>query len=140
MIIAGTGPRRIVQEDWMMTEFTDTMTDILKQGKAVHGDKLIVISGMAEGFDEALAKAAIRATVPFHAFLPTDLYGAYYWSEKNSMLHRDRTGEFYELLAQAAHQVVCSATTWIMRGTQKYHANLLRNEMMVDAADKIWTP
>jgi len=95
---------------------------------------LIVISGMAEGFDEALARAAIMANVPFIAAIPNNGYIEYYWGKK-SMLGRNRMAESQEILSKASDIVyVCDG----IYGPDGRHANFHRNEWMVDHANIVW--
>lgn len=129
---------------WLLTELTAL--------KAVHGDGLRVISGMAEGFDEALAKAALQLEIPFIAMLPNKTYGSYYWGQK-SLTGRDRLEEFNELLSQA-HQTVYTDRLFKIQGKGLYydpktlqaskrsgpgliHSNLVRNQGIVNWSDQL---
>jgi len=132
--IAGTGSRQLVLDSNKHIEVRNQLVDLLVQAKLEHGDSLIVISGMAEGFDEALALAAIQANVPFIAAIPNKTYIDYYWG-KASMLERDRTSEAQDILSKAKEIVyVCSN----VYGPDGRHANFHRNEWMVDLADVVW--
>jgi len=138
--IAGTGSRELILNVDKRREVRDYLADLLTQAKEKHGDKLIVISGMAEGFDEALARAAIMADVPFIAAIPSSGYIEYYWG-RTSMLKRDRMSEAQEILSKAREIVyVCPPSRYGngVRHTQNGGANLDRNEWMVEHADIVW--
>jgi hypothetical protein len=95
-----------------------------------------VISGMAEGFDEAIAKAAIRSHIPFWAYVSNPTYGAYYWG-RNSVTGRDRLDEFNDLESQAAYRQFSVLKGIYVPGTN-YHSNFKRNEDMVDDSEELW--
>ena len=129
MTIAGTGSRKLVMNQLMMGMVIEKMCQLLKKAP----DGLCLISGMAEGFDEALARAAIIEKIPFIAAVPHRDYGRYYWG-CNSLLRKDRLREFEWLCGQAAEvHVICKS---LYVGGQ--HANFVRNEWMVDNSDKMW--
>jgi hypothetical protein len=131
MIIAGTGTRSIVTSVAAMGWIIDTLVSMIRSRD--ESVDLTLISGMAEGFDEALARAAIQCQIPFQAFVPHPTYGRYYWGQ-HSLTGVDRLAEFDELLAQAS-EIVTTASTLYVSGI---HANFVRNIRMVDAADKMW--
>ena len=79
-----------------------------------------VISGMAQGWDEAVARAALRLGIPFIAAVPSPGYGKKYWP--------DRLYQFMDLLA-AAQRVEMVSDFPGARSMQ------IRNEWMVDRAD-----
>jgi uncharacterized phage-like protein YoqJ len=84
----------------------------------------LVISGMALGWDQAVANAAVRLKIPFHAFVPC-LEQESCWPVKSR--------EEYQLLlshADECHYTIKAVYPgpWCM---QK------RNEEMVDASDKV---
>ncbi len=142
MRIAGTGTRDIVRSkeamDWMINNLTETLV----KGKEKLGDELSVISGMAEGFDEALAIAAIKAKVPFHAYIPGHGFASHFWGE-SSTTGRDRLQMFERILSEAAevHYTVGpgeSLYQFDIRGGRREHINFIRNYDMVDACDKLW--
>lgn len=130
--IAGTGTRKLVLMPDVMAVVVSQISDILLAAKAARGE-ITVISGMAEGFDEAMALGAIRAQVPFLAYIPHPTYGDYYWGS-HTQSGRDRTEEFNNLLKQAAG-IHISAITLYVDGV---HVNFLRNKHMVDKCDILW--
>jgi len=133
-IIAGTGSRELILDMDKRRKVRDYLAGLLTQAKEKHGDKLIVISGMAEGFDEALARAAIMTDVPFTAAIPSSGYIKHYWG-KTSLLKRDRMAEAEEILSKALEIVyVCPG----IYGPDGRHSNFHRNEWMVDHADIVW--
>lgn len=132
-VIAGTGSRELVQEQHFK-KVEEYLAKLLTQAKTKHGDNLQVISGMAEGFDEALACAAILAKVNFVAALPNRGYLDYYWGKK-SLLGRNRITEAQEIISKA-NDIVCVCDG--IYGPDGRHANFHRNEWMVDHADIVW--
>jgi len=132
--IAGTGSRELVLDKNKYVIVLDHLTGLLSKAKDEYGHRLIVISGMAEGFDEALAVAAITVDVPFVAAIPNKTYIEYYWG-KTSMLKRNRTNEAQDIVSKALEVVyVCSG----IYGPDGRHSNFHRNEWMVDHADAVW--
>ncbi len=130
--IAGTGTRKLITDLVQMEKVICQISDTLRAAKAARGE-IIVISGMAEGFDEALARGAIKAGVPFHAYIPHPTYGQYYWG-KNSLTGRNRNQEFDSLKGQAAYVVVVANSLYL----NGLHVNYHRNIAMVDACDILW--
>lgn len=133
MIIAGTGTRQIAKNYHNLEDYTQKMAELLSLGRNKNYD-LSVISGCAEGFDEALAKAANIAGIPWTAALPWAGYGQYYWQNR-SVTGADRFHEFQELL-DTASDVVITPNGY---GNES-NSNLARNKWMVDNCDKLWTP
>lgn len=132
--IAGTGSRELILDIDKRRKVRDYLADLLVKAKEKHGDKLIIISGMAEGFDEAFARAAIMTNVPFIAAIPNEGYLNYYWGN-NSMLKRNRMKEADWILDHAAEfTYVCKG----IYGPDGRHANHHRNEWMVDRANIVW--
>ena len=81
----------------------------------------LVISGMALGWDQALAKAAIHLKIPFHAYVP------FAGQELKWSIHSQR--EYDDLLEKAHSVIYCSP------GGYSPHKMQIRNERMVDACD-----
>lgn len=83
-----------------------------------------VISGMALGWDQALAGAAVALRIPFIAAVPFEGVEQHWPTEAQARFHR--------LLAAAAEVVfVCDAQGPFKRAFQ------VRNEWMVDRADRM---
>ena len=128
--VMGTGSRSLVTEpDHIRKMVYETTQRFILQLREEHPD-IIIISGMAEGWDEMLAVIAVRNNIPFHAYIPHPTYGDYYWGRK-SLLNRNRLDRFQELVGQAKN-VHVSALELYVNGT---HANFIRNQDMVDACD-----
>lgn len=90
--------------------------------------ELVLISGLAEGWDEAIAKAAIQNDIPFIAAIPNTGYGDYYW-RRTSLLKKDRLSEFQDIVSKAIEIVfVCDK----LYDTNGLHSNFVRNQWMVD--------
>jgi uncharacterized phage-like protein YoqJ len=82
-----------------------------------------VITGMAVGWDQALARAAIELGLPFHAYVP------FVGQER---LWPAKTKEAYHaLLTRAATVVICSP------GGYSAYKMQVRNERMVDDCDTL---
>lgn len=79
----------------------------------------ILISGMAQGWDQALACAAIRCNIPFWAAIPCDGQELA-WPEESQQ-------EYHKLLEQAEKKIVVCPGPYAVWKMQK------RNEWMVDA-------
>ena len=128
--VMGTGSRSLVKaNDATRKEVMDTTRRYLIQLREEHSD-LVLISGMAEGWDELIAVLAIELSIPFLAYVPHPTYGEYYWG-KTSYLGRDRLSRFRELLGKAA-EIHISSDSLYVGGT---HANFIRNADMVNKSD-----
>ena len=142
--IAGTGTRQLINEPQQYRhKVLNYLVELLEEAKKKHGaENIQVISGMAEGFDEALARAAIIAEVPFIAALPNAGYINYYWSApdvkkktKGSRSGSSRLESGLDLLTKAVQVVnVCKG----IYGEDGRHANYIRNEWMADRASVVW--
>ena len=130
MIIAGTGSRSLAfpENEAIFERVVDTLCVTLEQ-RAPEG--LEIISGGAEGFDHALALAAFGANVPCHLFLPSPDYGKWYW-QQHSQTGEDRYSEFEAMVKQAA------SVRYVCAHHHGGRANFIRNDAMIEAADKVW--
>mgnify|MGYP001212151880 CR=1 FL=1 len=83
-----------------------------------------VISGMAIGWDQALAEAAVKLGIPFVAAIP--------FKGQESRWPKESQKKYHELLARAAEVVDTS-------NGQPYHPRRMqvRNEWMVDNSDLV---
>lgn len=81
----------------------------------------LVISGMAQGWDQALAQAAYDRKIPFHAYIPFEGQ-EYVWPSVSRYYYR-------ALLAKAALVKVCSPGDYSPRAMQ------VRNQAMVNDCD-----
>lgn len=133
-VVAGTGSRSLQVAPVEVKRAAANLTaDALAGLVEAHGDRLVVMSGMAEGFDACLAYTALRAGVRLWAAVPNKGFGGHYWG-RNSLTGRDRLAEFVGILA-AAERV-----TFVMEeihGTTRLHldgvhANFVRNSWMVN--------
>jgi hypothetical protein len=136
-VIAGTGSRSLILDEEKMDKVEDYLLELLIQAKDKHGNNLVVISGMAEGFDEALARSAMCVGVTLIAAIPNKGYSAYYWRD-NSELKIDRMDTFQELARYAnetgAVHYVCGKNVYV----DGKHSNFVRNEWMANRADVVW--
>lgn len=86
-----------------------------------HYQPSTVISGMAQGWDMALAQAAVTLGIPFHAYVPF---------EGQELVWPSATRLYYKaLLEQAQHVVICSPGGYSPAAMQR------RNIQMVNACD-----
>lgn len=133
-IVAGTGPRRLqVADRETCARAVEAVTEAVDGLKQRHGGRLVVMSGMAEGFDHLLAWVALRAGVRLWCAVPNQGYGRHYWG-RASLTRTNRTAEFTRYLNAAWRR------TFVMEdihGTSALHlnglhANFVRNDWMVD--------
>lgn len=129
MIISGTGSRSLItdklQYDKVYNKVLSRLSEINKTEKIS-----AVISGMAEGFDEALAKAAMELNLQLICAIPNKGYLKYYWGE-HSLLQYDRYAEAGKICTYAQLNgkihYVCNS----IYDSDGKHANFTRNEYMV---------
>ena len=113
MIIAGTGHRPSKLGGYhVQPQLIALATCALNKYKPTE-----VISGMALGWDQALAEAAIFTGIPFNAYVPC--------IGQERMWPATAQKTFNSLLLKAKKVVLCSDTTYNSSVMQK------RNEMMV---------
>ena len=129
--IMAAGPRRLATAsvaerryiyNWVVRQLEGSLGN--------HGERLSVVSGMAEGFDECVTVAAQRLGIPVLAVVPTPSYGRYYWG-RNSVTGRDRAAAFGALLARASEVRYVSARVWVYTDGKRQHANFARNDEMI---------
>lgn len=126
--VMGTGSRSMRTDPNAQTIYKHLLTKV--ELLAEQHPNLWMISGMAEGWDEAIAKAAIALGIPFTAAIPNDTYGAYYWG-RNSVTGKDRINDWYAIIGQAREVViVCNSIK-----VDGVHSNFIRNQWMVDHSD-----
>lgn len=127
MIIAGTGSRSLalMNEDYKSYILDSTMAEISLKSPGY------VMSGMAEGFDACVALAAIRLDIPLMLAIPHKGYGQYYWGT-HSVYRTNRYHIFDWFLSKAF------AVHYVSKGiySNGVHSNFLRNQYMVDNADR----
>lgn len=136
-IVAGTGSREVQNASAEgKGQLMAWLNARLLRLKEKYGDRLVIMSGMAEGFDKALANAAIHNDIKLWIALPSGDYGSYYWGRK-SLTGRDMLPQFNAMLAKAWRVTEVMPSP---KGSQKYNgkfgaANLDRNDFMVDQAN-----
>lgn len=126
--VMGTGSRSMVVAANRLHIYHHLRSHVLRL-RDQHPD-LVLISGMAEGWDEAIAKVGMRENIPFHAYVPNPGYGTYYWRD-HSLTGCNRATQFDELLAAASKVVYVAQTLYV----GNVHANFVRNQAMVDACN-----
>lgn len=144
-IVAGTGSRGLkLASQEIKDRAIAATTASLEALKLIHGDKLRVMSGMAEGFDELIAMIAIKLEIKLIAAVPNKGYGAYYWAS-HSLTGTNRMGHFNGIIARADRVInVMEDVHGISRGLylNGRHSNYLRNDYMVAQANHflVWDP
>lgn len=139
-VIAATGSRSLATTtSEEQARVRDALAAEVDRVRVRYGTSLIVMSGMAEGFDEAVARAAVDADVEFWTAIPNRSYGRHYWG-RQSRTGRDRTGEFTEFVERADHvtfiaEEVAGTTSLYVNGR---HMNFVRNDYMVAVANAFW--
>lgn len=128
MKIMGTGSRSMVTHKDRVEIYHNLEAEVLRL--AAKYPNLHLISGMAEGWDEAIAKAAFRNNIPYSVYLPNSGYGKYYWGD-HSFLGVNRIDTFNELVLGAQERIVVCKSIY----ENGVHANFIRNQAMVDACD-----
>jgi hypothetical protein len=143
-IVAGTGSRSLQVADNATKRYAlDAVTLRLRERLSVHGDRLVVMSGMAEGFDSALALAGLKLGIRVWAVVPNRGYGPYSWGE-HSTTGTPRLPAFQAILDQSWK------VTYVMEDVHRtellylngVHANFVRNDFMVEQAHEflVWDP
>lgn len=133
-VVAGTGSRALQTAGLALKRYAwERLTGRLSELRSVHGDGLVVMSGMAEGWDHAVAKAALDVGLRLWCAVPNKGYGRHYWSAGQSLTGQDCTAEFAAILDQAwrvtyVMEDVHGTTALKLNGV---HANSLRNDFMV---------
>lgn len=143
-IVAGTGSRSLrVADRAVQVDAYNRCRAAVAALRAEHGDRLVIMSGMAEGWDELLARVALAERVRLWAAVPNRGYGTHYWG-RNSLTGRDRSGEFGAILAaawKATHvmEEIHHAKGLYLNGV---HSNMVRNDWMVSVAHRflVWEP
>jgi hypothetical protein len=143
-VLAGTGSRGLrTASPEVRAHAATQVNNRLGKAFAERGDYLIVMSGMAEGFDHLLAAIALKLGIPLWCAIPNKGYGHHYW-HRNSVTGSSQFAEWCRIL-DSAHRV-----TYVMEdvhGTSELylnglHSNFVRNAWMVEQADDflVWDP
>lgn len=142
--MAGTGSRSLrVADRAVQVGAMDRCTTALEEHRGEYGDRLVVMSGGAEGWDELLARCALRLNIRLWLALPNRGYLKHYWG-RESLLKRDRLAEAQTIVDQAVR------ITYVMEDVHDtkslkiggLHANFWRNLFMVETANDflVWNP
>lgn len=121
MIICGTGHRPTKLGGYG----TEASVRLIKVAKAelLRLKPARVISGMALGWDTALAQAAVTLNIPFNAYIP--------FKGQESMWPCKSRNEYRDLLDMASEYIIVSEGGYDAEKMQ------VRNEAMVDACDLV---
>lgn len=126
--VMGTGSRSMVLEDSAKEIYLILEKRILELLEE-HGE-ITLITGMAEGWDEAIAKVGLRNSIPYFAYVPHPTYGDYYWGRK-SLTGKNRMATFNKLLNGATDVTIVAQDLYV----SGQHVNFVRNQWMVNACD-----
>lgn len=149
MKIMGTGSRSMIVHPDRVKIYQNLETHVLKIWE--DDPDLELISGMAEGWDEAIAKVGMRNGIPYTVIIPSKDYGSYYWGS-HSLTGKNRLKTYNELLVGASDVVFLEdlfgkpkmlsrnvtgigGPHYMVDGAWQ-HANFARNIVMVKRADK----
>lgn len=123
MIVAGTGHRPNKLGGYSDSVAAGLQHCALQWLRLKEDDVTCVISGMALGWDQALASAAYSLGIPFHAYIP--------FEGQEKMWPRKSQDYFKWLLSRASNVVYTSDPEYAPWKMQH------RNEKMVDACDRV---
>lgn len=139
-VVAGTGSRSLqtatpAAKKAVMEYLTQQFTSL----KEKYGDNLRIMTGMAEGFDTAMARVALNLDIKYIAVIPNKGYGRYYWMN-NSVTGTNRYREFTDYLSNADEVVYVMED--VHRSNDLYlngvHSNFVRNDYMVECANAFY--
>lgn len=144
-IVAGTGTRSIQTLDQTMKLIVKYIVMVeLRRLKERYGDRLVIMSGMAEGFDKLLALCAIELDIKLWCAIPNRGYANYYWG-RNSLTGQNQEAAFNAILTNAwrvtyVFEDVHGKTTGLYINGR--HSNFVRNDYMVEQANAflVWDP
>ena len=136
-IVFGTGTRSLQVADGKEKYRALDLVKEYLQALIDAGEDVVVISGMAEGFDTCVAVAAIELDLHWRAYIPNRGYGRYYWGE-HSLTGKNRFEVFNGIVAQADEIIYTDEALGVPGSLYKnrLHMNFHRNHMMVDDGDE----
>ena len=136
-IVAATGSRSLqTKSKEHKQEVVKFLVAELQRLKEEHG-RVLVVTGLAEGFDSAMAKAAQLTETDYLVAIPSPTYGEYYWGN-NSVTGTNRLAEFEDYVNKAAHKVVVCEDYKGFAPRRPGKANFDRNQWMVDFAQAFY--
>lgn len=142
-IVAGTGSRSLQDADNATKRAAMGLVTRCLHARLSEHPGLIVMSGMAEGFDKALALTAIDLGIRLWAAVPNSGYAAYYWG-RNSLTGTDQSRLFADIVRRAWRVTYVMEDIYEASGLylDGQHSNFVRNDFMVDTADEflVWDP
>jgi hypothetical protein len=144
-VVAGTGSRSLQtasREDKLNA--INLVDAELVRLMETHGDNLVVMSGMAEGFDKLLAMRAIHHGIKLWCAIPNKGYGRYYWG-KHSLTGHNVMSQFKDIVDGAWRVTLVMEDVHNLQGIYGpggKHSNFLRNDYMVEQGDEflVWDP
>lgn len=160
-ILAGTGSRELANATAeVKAQAIERLRETLTVYKQLFGDKLVIMSGMAQGFDALLAFTALDMGIRLWCAVPNKGYGDYYWGPRGTITGTDARERFNRIISQAEKvfyikedvhgitengvylDVDFKRASWNKYNENYHHANFVRNDFMVDNADSflVWDP
>lgn len=144
-IVAGTGSRSLQNASREgKAELMNWLRARLTRLSERYGDQLVIMSGMAEGFDKALAMMALQLDIKLWCAIPSANYGAYYWGppvlradgsvKSGSITGMDQTTVFNSIVERAWKVTYVRPTPMGTNG-RFGGANFDRNDFMVAQAN-----
>jgi len=121
--LAGSGSRSF--DPKVHLSAVEASTDLVRERLYEYGSELILVTGMAKGWDRWIADLAIDHSIPYVACVPSLGYGQYYWKDEY---------DAYERYLRLAKEVRYTSLKGLYIGG--VHVNFLRNQEMVDLADE----
>lgn len=155
MKVMGTGSRSAIQVEFDPPRIYKKLEERVLRLKAQceeQGDNLVLISGMAEGWDEMIAMCGLRNEIPYVCVIPTRNYIGYYWGRK-SLTGKNRIPVAEHILGSAFDILylddIYGKPAFMQRGQlgnkitgfsylvdgKWENSNMWRNQVMVDMAD-----
>lgn len=131
-IIAGTGHRYVALAGnhlWSCTHKALVEALSIQYKKEEHDDELLLLSGMAQGWDMAVARFALDNNIPFHAYV-SYLGQDYMWP-------LDIRKEYEELIKNA-NKVVVATDKYPTTYKEAAASNYKRDRLLVMDSDKLW--
>ena len=140
-VIAGTGSRSFNPEEH--TQAAANLAQQVQGNLNKFGDKLVLMSGGAQGWDAQITIMARQFGVPYVLCLPNKGYLDYYWGRQSpeamSMLIE---AEYVEYTMEDVYNSTSLYLPWPnqMPGykSRGEHSNFVRNRRMVELADAFW--
>ncbi len=138
LALMGTGARAMRTHPEVQEIFTHTQQRVLQIRDIAQemGKELVLISGLAEGWDEAIATIGLRNEIKYVAMVPHPTYGDYYWG-RNSITGQNRLNVFKALLEGASEvRYTSNGPLYAIENGKSIHVNFIRNQHMINVSNR----